>query len=442
MKSMKLDWNKKYTTIAVYACIVIVFGVACVAAALNIGQIWRGFRGLMRILNPVFYGFVIAFLINPVYRLFERKVFKFIKPDKPQDILRRVLALISAYLVVFFAITVFILIVMPQIAESCLDLESRMSGYVAGVQGLVDSTVGVMTNKEGPFAWLFQYVDVQEMSNSIKNTISELSGALVGAIPYLANTVTRFVSVLKDSLLGLVISIYFLYSRDKLCAQIKKVTYAVFKKEKGDSIIHVTRFTGYKFESFIVGKIIDSIIIGILTFFVLVIFGIPYPALIAVIVGVTNVIPFFGPFIGAIPSAFIIFIAEPIKALWFVIIILVIQQLDGNVIGPAILGDRTGLSALWIIISILVMGGLLGVAGWVIGVPLFAVVYTFFASFINKTLEKNGMSTDTIEYYRPPSDDPHEGHRDRTPGRIELFLKKQINDLKSRIKSKNNQKKK
>ena len=432
---MKLDWNKKYTTIAVYACLVIVFGVVCIAAALNIGAIWGGFRSVMKILNPVFYGFVIAFLINPVYRFFERKVFKFIKPEKTQDVLRRVLSLISAYLVVFFAITVFILIVMPQIVESCLDLESRMSSYVASVQTLVDKTVGAVTNEDGLFAWLFQYVDVKEMSNSIKDAIAELSMSLVGAIPYVTDTVYRLLSVVKDSLIGLVISIYFLYSRDKLCAQIKKVTYAVFKKEKGDSIVHVTRFTGYKFESFIVGKIIDSIIIGILTFFVLVIFGIPYPALIAVIVGVTNVIPFFGPFIGAIPSAFIIFIAEPVKALWFVLIILIIQQLDGNVIGPAILGDRTGLSALWIIISILVMGGVLGVAGWVIGVPLFAVVYTFFAAFINKVLERDGMPTATSEYYRPPSDDPHKDHRDRTPGKIETFVIKQFKKIAEKMKS-------
>lgn len=431
---MKPEWNRKYTTIATYACLVIVFGVICIATALNIGTIWGGFKRLLTILNPIFYGFVIAFLINPLYRIFERKVFIFVGRDKPQDVLRRVLSLIAAYLVIIALISGFVLIVIPQILESASDLESRMGGYVKGVQNLVDSTVTAANNDDGILAWIFDYVDVNKLGESINQLISNISSALVGVIPYLTGFISQFIGVVKNALLGIIISIYFLYSRDKLCAQIKKVVYALVKKERADNIVGVTRFTGHKFERFIVGKIIDSIIIGVLTFIVLVIFKIPYPALIAVIVGVTNVIPFIGPFIGAIPSAFIIFIAEPTKAFWFIIIILIIQQLDANVIEPTILGDSTGLSTLWIIISLLVMSGLFGLAGWVIGVPLFAVLYSLFSEFIKKKLIKREMPVCTVDYYRSPEDEPHDERFKRTPGKLTLLIKKKLAERNNKKK--------
>ena len=431
---MRPEWNKKYTTIAIYACLVIVFGVVCVAAAINIETIWGGIGKLMRILNPIFYGFVIAFLVNPLYRIFERKAFAFVHRKKEQDVLRRVISLIAAYLVIISAITGFVIIVVPQLVQSASDLESRMSGYVKSVQGIVNTTIAEANNKDGMFGWLFDYVDASKLGEGINGLISQASSFMLNSVPVLTAFIGGFLTTVKDALLGLVISVYFLYSRDKLCAQIKKVVYAVFKKENADGIVDVTRFTGHKFERFIVGKIIDSIIIGILTFIVLVIFNIPYPALIAVIVGVTNVIPFFGPFIGAIPSAFIIFISEPTKALWFIIIILVIQQLDGNVIGPAILGDSTGLSALWIIISLLVMSGLFGLAGWVIGVPLFAVLYTLFSEFINKRLEKRELPVHTADYYRSPDEETGDVRLEHKPGKMTMFIKKKMDEFKSKKK--------
>ena len=431
---MRPEWNKKYTTIAIYACLVIVFGVVCVAAAINIEAIWAGIGKLMRILNPIFYGFVIAFLVNPLYRIFERKVFIFIHRKKDQDVLRRVVSLIAAYLVIISAITGFVVIVVPQIVQSASDLESRMSGYVKSVQGIVNTTIAEANNKDGLFGWLFDYVDASKLGEGINGLISQASSFMLNSVPLLTAFIGGLLTTVKDALLGLVISVYFLYSRDKLCAQIKKVVYATFKKENADGIVDVTRITGHKFERFIDGKIIDSIIIGILTFIVLVIFAIPYPALIAVIVGVTNVIPFFGPFIGAIPSAFIIFISEPTKALWFIIIILVIQQLDGNVIGPAILGDSTGLSALWIIISLLVMSGLFGLAGWVIGVPLFAVLYTLFSEFTNKRLEKRELPVHTADYYRSPDEEPKDTRLEHKPGRMTMFIKKKMDEFKLKKK--------
>lgn len=177
-------------------------------------------------------------------------------------------------------------------------------------------------------------------------------------------------------------------------------------RKKGDGVISFLSFTDDTFGGFIIGKLLDSLIIGVLTFIILAIFKMPYYQMISVIIGVTNVIPFFGPFIGAIPAVFIIFIADPIKALWFIVIIIIIQQIDGNIIGPKILGQTTGLSSLGVIIAITVMSGLLGVAGMFIGVPLFALIYIGFERILNRRIAEKKASADRNTVYG--DEDPDE----------------------------------
>ena len=398
---MKIDWNKKYTTIAVYVCLVLAFGALCAFCAFNLGKIWMVIKKILQILNPIIYGFVIAFLLNPMYRFFERKVFKFVSKKKPRVILRRVLALVSAYLVAAILISAFALIVVPQISESFTELQSKMGGYVEKTQEWVEKTLAEARSKHSN-NFIFKLINVDDLTAKLKGFISDSYELMNKAVPVITDFLAGIINVVKNIIIGLVISIYFLFSRDMLCAQVKKTMYALFKKESVDRAVRVTRFTSFKFENFVSGKIIDSIVIGLLTFIVLAIFNFPYPALIATIVGVTNVIPFFGPFIGAIPSAFIIFVADPYKVLWFILIILIIQQLDGNVIGPMILGDRIGLSALWIVVSILLMSGFLGITGLFIGVPIFSVIYALFANFIDKRLRNKGLPTLTDDYMIKP----------------------------------------
>ncbi len=199
-------------------------------------------------------------------------------------------------------------------------------------------------------------------------------------------------------LIGIMVSVYILFSREKFSAQTKKVIYAVMKPERANMTLHIARKSNQIFGGFIIGKIIDSAIIGVLCFLGMTILDMPYVVLVSVVVGVTNVIPFFGPYIGAIPSTILIMLDSPIKGLYFILFILFLQQLDGNVIGPKILGDSTGLSSFWVIFSIILGGGLFGFVGMVLGVPTFAVIYYIVRTWINQKLEHKKLPVQSEKY--------------------------------------------
>ena len=213
------------------------------------------------------------------------------------------------------------------------------------------------------------------------------------------------VKVLLNVLVGLIIAAYLLFSKEKFIGQSKKIVYAILPVRQANVIVHTVRKSNEIFGGFISGKILDSAIIGVLCYIVLSIMQMPYTLLVSVIVGVTNVIPFFGPFIGGIPSAIIIALASPIQGLYFVIFVIVLQQLDGNIIGPKILGDSTGLSPFWVVFAILVGGGLFGFTGMVLGVPAFAVVYYIISNVISYILRKRKLPDDTGVYIAATSVD-------------------------------------
>ena len=394
---MKIDWNKKYTTIAVYACIVITFAVVLVTAAMHLDVVWGGVKSFFAVLNPFIIGFCIAFLINPLMMILENRVFAFIGKKKRRPKLKRTLSLIIAYIIVSVLISLFVYMVVPQIVQSYLDLQTKLSGYVTGAQEFVTNAF----DKDKTFIpeFILKFIDLDSLNTAVNDMIKDSYKIFIDFSPYIINFATNIINSLKNALIGIIVSIYFLFSKEKLCAQVKKTCYAFFNRKRAARMVRITRKTKRTFEGFIIGKIIDSIIIGVLTFFVLMIFKMPYYPLVAVIVGVTNVIPFFGPFIGAIPSAFIIFIVDPVKSLWFILIIFAIQQLDGNVIGPYILGDSTNMSALWVMFSIIFMSGVLGITGMFIGVPIFATLYALFVEYANKLLIARGKSRKLFNYY-------------------------------------------
>ena len=231
----------------------------------------------------------------------------------------------------------------------------------------------------------------QELLNYILTLLTNL-------LPVLGNLLKNTISSIWNLILGLIISIYMLIDKEKFAALSTKITFALFSKENANTLLKLARRSNKTFGNFLIGKIIDSAIIGVLTFIILSIFKMPYTILISVIIGITNIIPFFGPFFGAIPSFLIILLVSPTKALWFLAIIIVIQQLDGNIIGPKILGDSIGISAFWILFSLLVAGKLLGLVGMIIGVPLFAIVYSIIKDIIEINLEKKGLPKDTADY--------------------------------------------
>jgi len=214
----------------------------------------------------------------------------------------------------------------------------------------------------------------------------------------ISSRVILTLKTLLNLIIGVIVCVYFLNGKDKFKAQIKKVITALFRRDTANEIFEFGNYAHHAFGGFITGKIIDSIIIGVICFISMSIFRLPYPLLISVIVGVTNIIPFFGPFIGAVPSALIILMVSPIQALYFLILVIILQQLDGNIIGPAILGNSTGLSSFWVLFSIVIFGGLFGPVGMIIGVPVFAVIYYYAGKWIRKRLRNKGLEDRTEEY--------------------------------------------
>ena len=389
---MKIDWNTKYTTIATYifmvACAVILFylGIS------QIGIVFTKISGAIEILQPFIIGFSIAYILNFILKFFERKIFdlKFISKLNFKNKSKRAIGIFVTYLVSFIVLYLFIKFVLPQLLDSIVGLINDIPMYINETTKFIDSLLLELNIEK-------QYLDI--INDNFNKFIDYVIKFITNLLPVLGTLLTSLASKIWNILIGIIVSIYLLIDKEKFCALSKKITYALFSKKIAEKTIEIMHRSNSTFGKFLVGKILDSVIIGILTFFILTIFKMPYTILISVIVGITNIIPFFGPFIGAIPSFIIILFISPIKALWFLFIIFVIQQIDGNIIGPKILGDSIGISAFWILFSILVAGKFLGIVGMIIGVPLFAIVYSLIKEIIEAQLKKKGLKIDTRDYF-------------------------------------------
>lgn len=440
----KIDWNRKYTTIAVYACIVIAIAGVILVAGLNIDTILTAAKRIISVLNPIFLGAILAYLLNPLLRLLERRVFGFIERKKPRRRLRRGLALLSTYVVILLVITLFILLIVPQIVGSYNDLISRFSSYISSAINFADRFVKEFPLFNGEYETLFDFIDISAITQKLREFITGSGQLFRDVANYILTHGFNLVSGANTLLLAVILSIYMLASKERLVAQCRKICSAFLSQDKLNRVWDLAIYTDRTFGGFIVGKLVDSLIIGVLSFIVFAIFNMPYYPLIAVIVGVTNVIPYFGPFIGAIPSAFIIFIADPTKFILFCVLIFLIQQLDGNVIGPMILGDTTGLSSLGVVVAITVMGGYFGIVGMFFGVPLFAVVLALLKRFMESRLINRGLSTDTNTYYTDPAAVPtdEEGVIRRAVKQSGEWTKTRFKQLSDRRKASRGQKKK
>lgn len=384
---MKINWDKKYTTIAIYAFIVICFSIVFANIISKLDAFTGKMSQIMAVFQPFIIGFIIAYLINFILKFYEDRVFKkFIKGSKKS---LRGVAVILSYLTASLIFYVFIQFVVPQLVESITGLVNDIPRYLYDMKVILEQTLNE-TDISPEYMTL-----INDKLTEITNWVLQL---VTNLLPIIGGIVMAFASSVWNIILGIIISVYLLVDKEKFFALGKKVVVALFNDKHANIILNLANRTNLTFGKFIGGKIIDSAIIGVLTFIILTIFKMPYSLLISVIIGITNIIPFFGPFIGAIPSAIIILFISPIKAVWFGVIILVIQQIDGNIIGPKILGDSIGISAFWILFSILVAGKLFGLVGMIIGVPMFALIYSIVKDVIEIRLSKKGLPTDTTEY--------------------------------------------
>lgn len=326
---------------------------------------------------PFIYGFIIAYLLSFPYNFFYDKCFhKIGQKRKKLSKLRNILSLICSYIIGFGIIAFLVCILVPELSKSVSNLINDIPVYAEKAQKAVQDFIILIRDQFGydltdadtsdKIVSFFTGKDTQEIIENIMNS----------AFPAALNFAEGFTTGIYNWIIGIVVSIYMLASKDKLCKQARTVTVAYLPLKSAKWILKVTELCNKKCGRFIIGKIIDSFIIGVICFIGLSIFKFDYALLISVVVGVTNVIPFFGPFIGAIPCAFLLLLINPRQCFWFVVFVIVLQQFDGNVLGPKILGDTVGVSGFWILFSVIVGGGLFGLPGMLLGVPVFAVIYT------------------------------------------------------------------
>ena len=396
---MKLNMNKKYTTIAVYAFLVIAAAITfffVISEHSVVGRMAGTFFGLM---TPFIYGAALAYVLNPVLNWLEKKVFPKVFGDRVSKRSRRGLGVLLTFLFGCAVVALFLAVLIPQIVESIDNLAQSIYAFLPQAQSFLNDLIAQYGTNEMLVDVLSMLgVDISDPSMALQRLATRSYTFLTQVLPNLFGGVMRFTSGLLDVVVGIIIAIYLLLSKEVFYAQVKKLMFAFFPRRVAQATLNLTHDSNAIFCGFISGKILDSAIIGVLCFIGCSILQMPYTVLVSFIVGVTNVIPYFGPFIGAIPSIFIIMIADPLKSLIFAVFVLILQQLDGNIIGPKILGDSTGLSAFWVIFAVTFFGGLFGFVGMLIGVPTFAVIYALVRNFAEFKLGKKGLKTQTPDF--------------------------------------------
>lgn len=387
--------------------LVLISAAAVYLLIINLDDIFSRIMFMLGVLKPVIYGMIIAYLLNPLTKMYYRLLSKGYekKGRSPSDKTVRIMesmTIVFALLTGVLIIAILCWLVIPQLITTVISLietvPSQANDYYNYITEKIQSNKYIASRMQDTVLQATKYMD-NIMNNALFPWLkSELLPNLNIYAKQFANGVMSFVNVLYNLFIGIIVAIYLLKGKRVFAAQAKKITYGVCRKKTADTIIHYVRISNNMFSGFISGKIVDSTIIGIICFVLMTVFRLPYALLVSVIVGVTNVIPVFGPYIGAIPSALLILLVSPVQALYFIILVAILQQVDGNIIGPAILGESTGLSAFWVLFSILFFGGFWGIAGMLVGCPLFAVIYTIAKDFINYCLEKRKLSTDTQTY--------------------------------------------
>ncbi len=342
-----------------------------------------GMDGFIDILKPLIYGAAIAYILKPVCNFYEKKLLK--KMPAKRKNLANALAVTGSMLTAFVIVYLVLSMIIPQIVNSVSKL------IVAVPQKLEQARewINRITKEEMIYS---SYI--KDIYDSISNGLTEwldnigpnITTILEGVGEHIWNSVMFF----KNMLIGIIVAVYLLLARRRFARQGRMLLYSIVKTKWADIIVNELKYADAMFVGFLNGKIFDSAIIGVICYICSLILKFPNPMLISVIIGVTNIIPFFGPFIGAVPAALIIFIESPIQTLWFVLFVIILQQVDGNIIGPKILGNTTGLSSFWVLFSILVFGGLWGFVGMIIGVPLFAVIYDVGRKLVLHGLRRNG----------------------------------------------------
>ncbi len=407
---MKWKPTHGYRNIGITAFIVVAASMLFYFLLFRTSTLGVGLGKVIAVMNPIIYGYIIAYILNPVSTLTESTVFRLIYRMKlkkaPSRRAKKFIRVISVFFSVFLSgLVIYALIssVLPELLKSVRSIVFNFQRYVNNVNHFLDTTIF----KDNAELDAKTTALITEYAGKIQEWFSaEMTPRLDNLVGGVTSGLFNFVTFLKNILLGVVISIYVLISKESMLARFRRFIYAVFPIPTGNRILFNLRFADEKFGGFVIGKIIDSAIIGVICYVCCRLFDFPYAMLISVVIGVTNVVPFFGPFIGAVPSTVLIFVVDPVKALIFIIFILCIQQFDGNLLGPKILGTSVGVSSYMVIIAILIGSGFFGFTGMIIAVPTFAVISAFVQSAILRRTKKHGLPGELEAYHYVDKVDP------------------------------------
>ena len=394
---MKLHRNQKYFKWGLTAFLVIVAALLFWIVFSNLTGFYDVILDLVSILAPIIYGCVFAYLMNPVMKLTQKLMVRLLSKTKLSETKAEKISFIVgvciAVIVLLALLYALIALIVPNLVSSLEELlqPQRLELYGNKITDWINATF-VGTPVE---AWFHENLD--SLLNLLRDTLMRID--LASFIGSLTSSVYSVVISIFDALIGIIAAVYVLIYKKRLCSQAKKITIAVFNAKHADRAFEIARRTNKIFGGYVIGKIVDALFVGVVTYIAMLIMGMPYAPLIATLIGVTNIIPFFGPFLGGIPAALLLLIESPSDALIFVIFIVVLQMIDGNIIENRILGEQLGISDLWVLVAILLFGGVFGFGGMLLGVPIFAVIYTLIDDAVNTRLKRKRYPTDTEIYY-------------------------------------------
>ena len=390
-------WDKKYLYWGITAFLVISASVLFYMLLHHLPEIQGMWSKIVTILAPFIWGLVLAYLLLPLTRALE-KLFSSPRMRKAhiKGKFARIAAIVVSEIVLLVILTAFVLLILPQLYSSIETIVVNSPEYYKKMTDWLELRLEDHPEVE-------QYVSqaLETLSNQLMDIVNNRLLPSMGSV--LSSLTTGVFAALKgvyNLIVGIIVSIYLLANREIAKAGFRKVLYSVFSIETAEEIRAGLVFTDKTFMGFLSGKLLDSAIIGLICYIVCAILKMPYTLLVSVIIGLTNIIPFFGPLIGAVPSAFIILLVDPLKCLIFVVFIVVLQQIDGNIIGPKILGSTVGINGFWVMFSIILGGGLFSFAGMILGVPVFVVLYTALSALVDKQLRRNDLPQDYETYAR------------------------------------------
>lgn len=400
---MKFRWNNKYVCWGVTAFCVLAAAILFYYGMFHGSNVRLAIKMISEVMMPIVMGFVLAYLMTPILNQIEYRIIKPVfekismKDMKKKTSMVRGISIIITTILCVFAIYVVVAMFVSQIVPSIVNLVENFDTYVNNVISMINRLLE--NNPElGSYAIKLINRYSVELETWLNNTVFTATSEVIKTVSLSVITV---LGVLWDGIIGFIISIYLMASKEKFAGQAKKIAYAIFSKDTANTVIRNFRFTHKTFSGFISGKVLDSLIIGLICFSVTSLMGTPYAALVSLIIGVTNIIPFFGPFLGGIPCSVLVLLVDPMHPLncvYFIIFIFILQQFDGNILGPKILGESTGLAGFWVIFSITLFGGIFGILGMIVGVPIFAVIYAAIKSMVHTSLAKKNMPQETEAY--------------------------------------------